>query len=675
MTLAGQIVIVAAGLLAAASSAGAQVAPIPGFVSRPLEEVREVRFLMKQSSTPPRDNEAWEPITLPDDWSVSRPGAKGVGWYRLEIDLEQVYDAPYAFYLPRFASASLSVTANGVFFGNVWPAHLYHRSYGTVFTRPWTIPSAMLKRGRNVIYVRVLADASYHEGLTRGYFGGGIEAFQAVSSRNQWQGGVHRVAGYCALVLGGVAFLAGFRKRKDPVLGWLGLSALAAGLGSLLFDLAGVGPTAWPVGGWLGPTLACAFAAPLLLLLVRIDRLPRRLAVGLAALAIAGVVLPLVPGVGGWQTIAPYAGLLFASALVACATWWGLRSEDESPPVRWMVFGAALLCAATLIHDLGIWFHYADFDSLAAAPIVPLSLAVVTGATLLLRYFAAYRSLQQANAMLEQRVADRTRQLEENFTRLRQLERAKSASEERERLMADLHDGLGGTLVRLLSMVRRGRPDRSMLESELDRALIELQLSLDAMEDFDLDLLVLLGSVRHRLAKLFEAAGIEIDWNVEPLPRTAWLTPERSHHLQRLLLEVFTNAIRHSKARRIGVSVLRIFDDRIRLRIEDDGSGFFGEHSSGGHGLANIRRRSEALGAALVIDSTPGRGTIVDIDLPKAVLEGAIADAPPGSASPSADDETTGTRPAGGNAALPKPVAELDQHGESAVPVRASSTS
>jgi len=142
-----------------------------------------------------------------------------------------------------------------------------------------------------------------------------------------------------------------------------------------------------------------------------------------------------------------------------------------------------------------------------------------------------------------------------------------------------------------------------------------------------------------------------------------------------LLLEIFTNAIRHSKARRIAVSVLRIFDDRIRLRIADNGIGFFGEQSSGGHGLANIRRRSEALGAALVIDSTPGRGTMVYIDFPKAVLEGAIADAPLGRASPSEDAGTSGTRPGGnGNAAWPKPVAVLDQCGGSAAPTQASSS-
>jgi signal transduction histidine kinase len=146
------------------------------------------------------------------------------------------------------------------------------------------------------------------------------------------------------------------------------------------------------------------------------------------------------------------------------------------------------------------------------------------------------------------------------------------------------------------------------------------------MEDFDHDLLVLLGAVRYRLTRSFELAGIQIDWQVEPVPRTAWLTPQRSHHLQRLLLEVFTNAIRHSRANKACVRVERTDDGRVRLSVTDNGRGFNHVEGLPGRGIGNIGRRSAALNAELAFDTAPGRGTRMTLELPKEVLACALAD-------------------------------------------------
>jgi signal transduction histidine kinase len=332
--------------------------------------------------------------------------------------------------------------------------------------------------------------------------------------------------------------------------------------------------------------------------------------------------------------------LFYAIALLAAAMRWISRASHEGDVLKGSVFVGVLIVSTALLHDLAIWFGYLEFDRFSLRAVIPTTIAVLIAAVLLERYRRAYRSLVKSNLELEERVAHRTEQLEQNYRRLQELELAQSVATERKRIVADMHDGLGGTLVRLLSVVKAGEVDRPILERELNHALVELQLSFDAMQDFDQDLLVLLGSVRHRLSPAFDRAGIHVQWQVDPLPRTAWLTPERSHNAQQLLLEIFTNTIRHAKAGKVCVAVCRTKDRRVQLRIEDDGVGFEVANQRTGRGLTTMQQRSEAIGARLTVERSIERGTIVVVIFPEALLEGAIKDAKPHSVSSSKPSDT-----------------------------------
>jgi len=595
---------------------------------RPLKAVEQVGFLLRRSLRPPSDEENWQTIPLPDDWSVSRPDTHDVGWYRIEVHLEEPPQGIYGLYLPRFAASQLRAVVNGFFVGG---ARGIPDPKGrlTPQTLRWSIPPAFLRQGRNVIHLRIVADASYRDGLTRVYFGGAPEVSDAISARERLQGLAHRVFGFASLVLGFAALVVWLRQRRDTIIGWLGLSAIAAGLGPVLYDVIGLEPTP-ALRDAVVMLYAYAFVPPLLMVLSRLGQ-PGARGLTIASWGVLGLafVAPLALGSGKAPPIVPYVGLFYACAIVvAVAAFWSTRRRIVGPgylPPLMVV--AAGLCAAFLSHDLAVWFGYLDFERMVFRPLIPATLALLTAVTLLSRHLEAYRALRQSHAQLERRVTERTRQLEENFERIRQLERAHSAAEERQRIVADMHDGLGGTLVRLLSLIKSGSTDRSTLASELEQALTELRLSFDSMEDFDHDLLVLLGAVRHRLSRSFELAGIAIDWRVEPLPRTEWLTPQRSHHLQRLLLEVFTNAIRHANADRVSVAVERTGCGRVRVSIEDNGRGCDLEYSTLGQGIRNIRKRSKALDSELALDTAPGRGTRVILELPKEVLGSAFVEA------------------------------------------------
>jgi signal transduction histidine kinase len=81
--------------------------------------------------------------------------------------------------------------------------------------------------------------------------------------------------------------------------------------------------------------------------------------------------------------------------------------------------------------------------------------------------------------------------------------------------------------------------------------------------------------------------------------------------------EATTNVIRHAQAKKIGI-LLEKFDDRLKLFIEDDGIGFSVDPSGeeGRLGLVGMRERAEMLGGSLTIESTPGMGTSVIVEVP-----------------------------------------------------------
>jgi two-component system, sensor histidine kinase len=97
------------------------------------------------------------------------------------------------------------------------------------------------------------------------------------------------------------------------------------------------------------------------------------------------------------------------------------------------------------------------------------------------------------------------------------------------------------------------------------------------------------------------------------------LAPELETVLYRVTQESLTNVGKHAGASRVTVS-LAAENGSVRLRINDDGVGF-DPHvarqllAEGHFGLAGMRERVEMVGGRLVVDSTPGQGTTVDVEM------------------------------------------------------------
>ncbi|MDP8948119.1 MAG: TIGR04086 family membrane protein [Actinomycetota bacterium] len=120
------------------------------------------------------------------------------------------------------------------------------------------------------------------------------------------------------------------------------------------------------------------------------------------------------------------------------------------------------------------------------------------------------------------------------------------------------------------------------------------------------------------------------------------LLPETEVALLRVTQEALSNVRKHARAARVNIT-LSYMDDRIVLDVMDDGVGFdpaqlktsMEARDGSGFGLTAMRERVEELGGALIVESTPGEGTTIAIELP-------VTAEKPEARGPDALDETDG---------------------------------
>jgi signal transduction histidine kinase len=239
---------------------------------------------------------------------------------------------------------------------------------------------------------------------------------------------------------------------------------------------------------------------------------------------------------------------------------------------------------------------------------------------------AATCELQRLNSELEHRIAEKSEEIKSTYARVEEAKREWTLVSERQRILADMHDGVGASLVGLLRHVQSGSADRVSIEKRVQEVLQEMRIAIDALQPRDGDLAAVLGALRYRLDDIIRSSGVRLAWEVEELPDVGELKPSTVFALQRIVLEAITNALKHSGAQCLRLSA-RACNGDVEVRIEDDGRGFDTSRHAAGLGLVNMRARAQRIGARLKILSHPGKGTTVRLSLPRATSRAAVPEA------------------------------------------------
>jgi len=187
-------------------------------------------------------------------------------------------------------------------------------------------------------------------------------------------------------------------------------------------------------------------------------------------------------------------------------------------------------------------------------------------------------------------------------------------TEERHRLLQDLHDGFASQLALARLQLRQG--DLSLPEAErlLGACLDDLRLVVETLGHTEQNLNTALADFRHRQ----EGALRGVRWSVKlgSCPRP---DPQVVLQILRILQEGLHNALRHAGAATILVSLEFDPEVGLSLRLEDDGVGFDTAQPRKRGGLKNLQRRADSLGARLELTSS-ARGTVLSLCVPSASL-------------------------------------------------------
>lgn len=201
---------------------------------------------------------------------------------------------------------------------------------------------------------------------------------------------------------------------------------------------------------------------------------------------------------------------------------------------------------------------------------------------------------------------------------------------ERERVAAEIHDGIGQMLTSLRMKLEqvddrmKNKDPEIQKVNELLAGIIHetkricADLLPSVLEDFGLR-----SAIRDLVKTCKEAAGGSITFHLEENIQSESLPREMEIGVFRILQEALNNAIKHSKA-----TVIEIHVDSdpefLNMIIQDNGKGFYYDNQyiysrekfPKAHGLRGMKERADLLSGVLNITSEPGKGTAVQLELP-----------------------------------------------------------
>lgn len=611
----GSVLVALLALMTAGSSALHAQADQPvrkrADVSPIVIEFTEADLLHNGEREHPAVNAAWQTVSLPDSWRKQDRPRNRIGWYRLKFNLSATPRAPQAIYIPRITN-NVAVHMNGILLGVSGRIDARELSWNTA--QLFFVPPNLLQDGTNEILLRLHPDGMLRAGLSNVYFGDDAMMRERFEQRLFIQSTAPKFIAWLLALTALLSLALWASRRQETVFGFFGLLCLA--MIARLWHTFTRDPESI---GWLlaAPSIAWMMATQTYFVLRFCDQRSPRFEKGMAAYAIVSTLLLFFVGYGQVVVGVFLLNTLLGVAMLAVLT----RALTRLPKFENLLLLLAVYINFGLaMHDLINYQEKFEFDRLYVLPLGgPLLLFAV--AVLLIRRFVGVLEQHEAlNTQLAARVQERERELSLSYERLRTLDQQRATAEERQQLMRDMHDGIGSHLMSTLALARMGTLTQHNMQEILADCIDELKITIDSLEPVESDLLVVLGNLRYRLEPRLNAAGISLEWAVNDLPPLAYLDPDNTRSILRIVQEAFTNTLKHAGAKRITLSTgVDYANARVIVRVTDDGVGFKPGQPAG-RGVENMKNRAAKLNGDVEVVPLKGGGTCVNLYLPLAKM-------------------------------------------------------
>ncbi len=594
-----------------------------------------------------RPVQGWERVTLPDIGAPRGWPIKGGGsvWYRIDWErgcpsgLGAQADPPeLAVGIDGIGGAGAVYLNDDLLWRDASLTEPLSRSWNV--PRAWRLPASALHAGTNTVWVRVVGNASLSPGLWALRVGDAASVMQA-QAQAQWR---QRTVYLINAVLAGMAamlfLLVWSQRRQEHAYGWFALMSLCW-LAYLSTYLAG---TPWPFVDSLDRARASLVAlvgyvlcACLFTFRFGAQHLPwaERALWLLAALGVAAAWLAPEATARAWFS-AIWQGVMAVFVLNGLQFQWHAwrpgqrerRGAQRLLALCWLLFVVVALFTLGLVPD--VWHVARNWAAVSGIASTVLVMLLLSG-----QLMQQMRSAQDFQRELEARVANARAELAQAQARehAQALENAKL--QERMQIAHDLHDGLGGSLVRSMALVEQtqGALPHERVLSLFKTLRDDLRQVIDhgssAGAAVPATPVQWAAPLRHRYTSILDELGVASDWRIAP----QWIQPYRPSALQcltliRLMEEALSNAIKHSRARHLRVLVAVQAPDApdepgappqslLAVRIEDDGIGFdvdAVQRAGLSVGMRSMAARAERIGAQFEVQSGPG-GTVVSVVL------------------------------------------------------------
>lgn len=558
------------------------------------------------------------PVFLPDTWDKSRPNFEGDGWYRIDFKLDPEKPKPDALFIPK-AIMNAQAYLNGYWIGGL----------GTMqgeLTRHWNHPYLfqfspdLLNNSNNVLQIQVAGYRNYRSGLGRLWLGPSTDLEPLYAAAHRWQVTGSMLATLIAFGSGVMLLLFArvFREQEGFLFLSLAVMVFAVRNTGYFMDWAPLPHAQW---GQLVHSLHAWFACLYGMFLIRYMGLNWKW-VHRGLIAYGVLISVLTFSVGGQEILQftfwlllPVIPFVFFLNVVLLAYSWRNRNFE----------GAILGCSSILfvllsIRDLSIMLEALPIESVLLSQYTGILLFVSACWIIYRRHNALLIALKQSNEGLNSELAVRERQLFQQFNLLRKIEQQRTLDEERKRIMQDIHDGVGSSLVSALNLSETRPLEQDEMRDVLQECLDDLRMAIDSLDPQSDDLLALLGNFRWRYDRRLKASGVTLLWRVADVPKLEGYTSRDLFDLLRMVQEVFANTLKHAKATKIALNVR--WDqaaDLVQVTIQDNGVGM-PKHTLGrGRGLAHMKIRAKSIGVNLLVtNGATETGVSVQIGIPRA---------------------------------------------------------
>lgn len=566
---------------------------------------------------PPSADAAWQPRQLPD--VRARPGASMVSdargyemrWYRLHVPSG---GEAMALYMPRLATLSAAVlvrTPEG-WLPLLDNQHVEREQWAQPLWLPLPGSGA---QGLDVVVALPVPAGSYHA-VSRIFVGPRDLLEKRWEWRLRMQSGVPLAVSLTLAVLGLFAVTLWLRRPDESIYALFALGAAAWLVRNLHYYVSLPGGRVAQDWFWWAThaSLGWVMLTALLFALRFAQRRARRLERGLTACValVSLVTMPL------WLRQLDMVVLQYAvtAGVAAVGTAWlaWLAWRERHAEMRLMAL-ALFLSVLVGGHDLAVLAGWAWPEHFFWMPFATLAVMLSFLHAVQCRYVVAVEQVKAENSQLQEDLDEQISVLQVQNAQLREVERQQALLLERQRIMADMHDGLGSSLLSALVAVEQGSMSQEKVVEVLRECVDDLRLVIDSIEPVGHDLVSLLATMRYRLGKRLQMGGLKLDWDVQDLPPLPWLEPPDALHVLRLMQEALNNVLKHACASRVRM-VTRHHGSYVEIRVEDDGAGFDLQNIQHGRGLKSQIKRAQRLGGKLRIDSQPGMGTRLSLRLP-----------------------------------------------------------